>query len=390
MADVNSNVLNQASTLLAAIFGQVTGTSAITPTTTGDFISLANKTLTYGVEPIMGAMSTLIGRTIFSNRPYAAKLQILDVTSQEFAWHNRKISMSDGAFEDSKVYALTDGEAIDQQIVSVPNVLQLNYYGENIYQDHYTLFEQPVKMALSSPDELVAFLAMITQNHADRIEQAKESFRRMTLAGYIGALIDYGSDRVVHCLTEYNTVTGLELTTTTVMDGLNFRNFVDWLFAKMMTVSDALTERSAKYHFNIANNTLMRHTPRELQRLVMYAPFGHLMVNRVIANTFNAQAFERIESESVNFWQSLQTPDTIKVTPGILNSSGAKTSGAAVNQAGVLGVLFDRDALGVAMFEEVYNASPYNARGRYQNTWYSTTQRYYADHTENGVVFLLD
>ena len=390
MADVNSNVLNQASTLLAAIFGQVTGTSAIAPTTTGDFISLANKTLTYGVEPIMGAMSTLIGRTIFSNRPYAAKLQILDVTSQEFAWHNRKISMSDGAFEDSKVYALTDGEAIDQQIVSVPNVLQLNYYGENIYQDHYTLFEQPVKMALSSPDELVAFLAMITQNHADRIEQAKESFRRMTLAGYIGALIDYGSDRVVHCLTEYNTVTGLELTTTTVMDGLNFRNFVDWLFAKMMTVSDALTERSAKYHFNITNNTLMRHTPRELQRLVMYAPFGHLMVNRVIANTFNAQAFERIEAESVNFWQSLQTPDTIKVTPGILNSSGAKTSGAAVNQAGVLGVLFDRDALGVAMFEEVYNASPYNARGRYQNTWYSTTQRYYADHTENGVVFLLD
>lgn len=390
MADVNSNVINQAGTLLATIFGQVSGSAALAPVTTGDFVSLAQKTLTYGVDPIMSAMSTLIGKTIFSVRPYTAKLGILDITSQEYAWHNRKISMSDGAFEDSKVYSLTDGQSVDQQVVAVPKVLQLNFYGENVYQDHYTLFEQPVKMALRSPEELVQFLGMITQNHADRIEQAKESFRRMSLANYIGALIDYGSDRVVHCLTEYNTATGQSLTGTTVMQGLNFKNFVDWLFARMMTVSDAMSERSVKFHFNITNNTLMRHTPREMQKLVMYAPFGHLMVNRVIANTFNASRFEQIANESVNFWQSMQTPDTVQVTPGILSSAGAKTAGTAVNQAGVLGVLFDREALGVAVFEEDYNASPYNARGKYQNTWYSTTQRYYADHTENGVVFLLD
>ena len=390
MADVNSNVINQASTLLASIFGQVSGSSAITPTNTGEFISLAQKTLTYGVDPIMSAMSTLIGKTIFSVRPYSAKLGILDITSQEYAWHNRKISMSDGSFENSAVYGLTNGNSVDQQVVAVPNVLQLNFYGENVYQDHYTLFEQPVKMALRSPDELVQFLGMITQNHADRIEQAKESFRRETLAGYIGALVSYGGDRVVHCLTEYNTATGQSLTSTTIMQGINFKNFVDWLFARMMTISDAMTERSIKFHFNITGNVLMRHTPRSMQRLVMYAPFGHLMVNRVIANTFNARAFEEIVSESVNFWQAFNSPDTISVTPGILSSAGAKTSGSALVQANVLGVLFDREALGVAMFEEDYNASPYNARGKYQNTWYSTTQRYYADHTENGVVFLLD
>lgn len=390
MADVNNNVINQAATLLTSIHNQVSGQSALTPTNTGEFISLAQKTLSYGVDPIMGAMSTLIGRTIFSIRPYSAKLRILDVTTQEYAWHNRKISMSDGAFEDSKVYDLTDGQSVDQQIVEVPNILQLNFYGENVYQDHYTLFEQPVKMALAGPDELVQFLGMITQNHADRIEQAKESFRRAALAGYIGALIDYGGDRVVHALTEYNTLTGQTLTATTVMAADNFKPFIDWLFARMMTVSDAMTERSAKYHFNPTGHVLLRHTPREMQRLVMYAPFGHMMTNRVVANTFNSAAFEQIESENVNFWQAINSPDSINVTPGILNASGAKISGDAVNQANILGVLFDREALGVGMFEEVYNASPYNARGRYQNTWYSTTQRYYADHTENGVVFVLD
>ena len=390
MADVNSNLMNQAGTLLASIFNQVSGKTAIAPTDTGSFISLANKTLTYGVDPVMQAMSTLIGRTIFVNRPYTSKLRILDVTAQEYAWHNRKVSISDKAMADSSVYALTDGQAIDQQVVNVPNLLQLNFYGENVYQDHYTLFEQQVKMALAGPDELASYLAMIVQNEADKIEQAKEGFRRFALAGYIGALLSYGSDRVVHCLTEYNTLTGQELTATTVMQAANFGPFVDWLFARMMTTSDALTERTAKYHFNITDHSLMRHTPREMQRLIMYAPFEHMMVNRVIANAFNAQAFERIQSEPINFWQAANSPDTVNVTPGILTAAGAKTSGTAVNKSGILAVLFDRDALGVGMFEESYNASPYNARGRYQNTWYSTTQRYYADHTENGVVFVLD
>lgn len=390
MADVNTNVINQAATLLTSIYNQVSGATAITPTDTGSFISLANKTLTYGLDPIMGALSTIIGRTIFSNRPYKGKLDILNVSNQEFAWHNRKISMSDSAPLDSAVYGLTNGQSVDQQIVKVPNTLQLNIYGENAYQDFYTLFEQQVKMALSSPDELVAFLAMITQNCMDKIEQADESFRRFALAGYIGALLTYNADRVVHCLTEYNAATGQQLTDTSVMEGLNFRSFVDWLFARMMTVSDAMTERSYKYHFNVTNHTVMRHSPREMQRLIMYAPFAHLMVNRVIANTFNAKAFEQITSEMVNFWQALNSPDTINVTPGILNSAGAKTQGGAVNQAHVLGVLFDRDALGVSIFDKSFGTAPYNERGKYRNIWYSSTQRYYADHTENGVVFVLD
>lgn len=390
MADVNTNVINQAGTLLASIFGQVSGKTAIAPTNTGEFISLANTTLNYGLDPIMRAMSTLIGRTIFTNRPYTAKLRVLDVTNQEYAWHNRKVSISDKMPTDSAMYALEDGEAIDQQIVNVPNVLQLNIYGENAWQDFYTLFETQVKMALSGPDELIGFLSMVSQNCMDKLEQAKESFKRMALAGYAGALVDYGGDRVVHALTEYNALTGQELTATTVMQDENFRNFVDWLFARMITISDAMTECSQKYHFNVTGHEVQRHTPKEMQKLVMYSPFDHMMTNRVVANTFNAQAFERIDHEAINFWQSINTPDTINVTPGILNASGVKIAGTAVNKAGVLGVLFDRDALGVSVFDEEWRTSPYNARGRYQNFWYSATYRYYADHTENGVLFVLD
>ena len=390
MADVNTNAINQAGTLLANIFGQVSGRTAITPTNTGEFISLANATLNYGLDPIMQALSTLIGRTIFDNRPYTAKLRVMDVTAQEYAWHNRKVSISDKMPTDNAMYGLTDGVAVDQQIVNVPNTLQLSMYGENTWQDFYTLFETQVKMALSGPDELMGFLAMVTQNCMDKLEQAKESFKRFALAGYVGALVNYGGDRVVHALTEYNQLTGQTLTDTAVMQDENFRNFADWLFARMITVSDALTERSQKYHFNVTGHEVQRHTPKELQKLVMYSPIDHMITNRVLTNTFNASAFERIDHEPINFWQSINSPDTVSVTPGILSSTGAKVSGDAVNQANVLAVLFDRDALGVAVFDEEWRTAPYNARGRYQNFWYSATYRYYADHTENGVLFVLD
>lgn len=390
MADVNSNVINQAGTLLANIFGQVSGRTAIAPTNTGEFISLANATLNYGLDPIMQALSTLIGGTIFDNRPYTSKLRVMDVTAQEYAWHNRKVSISDKMPTDNAMYGLTDGVAVDQQIVNVPNVLQLNIYGENTWQDFYTLFEDQVKMALSGPDELMGYLAMVTQNCMDKLEQAKESFKRFALAGYVGALVDYAGDRVVHALTEFNALTGQSLTATTVMQDENFRNFADWLFARMITISDALTERSQKYHFNVTGHEVQRHTPKELQKLVMYSPIDHMITNRVMTNTFNAAAFERIDHESINFWQSINTPDTVSVTPGILSSTGAKISGDAVNQANVLAVLFDRDALGVSVFNEKWHTSPFNARGSYQNFWYSATYRYYADHTENGVLFVLD
>ncbi len=390
MADVNSNVINQAGTLLANIFGQVSGRTAIAPTNTGEFISLANATLNYGLDPIMQALSTLIGRTIFLNRPYTAKLRVMDVTAQEYAWHNRKVSISDKMPTDSAMYGLTDGVAVDQQIVNVPNTLQLNIYGENAWQDFYTLFETQVKMALSGPDELMGFLAMVTQNCMDKLEQAKESFKRFALAGYVGALVDYGGDRVVHALTEFNQLTGQSLDAQTVMQDANFRNFADWLFARMITISDAFTERSQKYHFNVTGHEVQRHTPKELQKLVMYSPIDHMITNRVMTNTFNASAFERIDHEPINFWQSINSPDTVNVTPGILSSTGAKVSGDAVNQANVLAVLFDRDALGVAVFDEEWRTAPYNARGRYQNFFYSATYRYYADHTENGVLFVLD
>ena len=97
------------------------------------------------------------------------------------------------------------------------------------------------------------------------------------------------------------------------------------------------------------------------------------------------------ETETVNFWQSAKTPDSINMQVARIGSDGAvKTSAAAVNQANIFGVIIDTEAVGVANTQGWSNPTPFNARGGFTNMWMHETQRIYNDHTEKGVVLLRD
>ena len=113
---------------------------------------------------------------------------------------------------------------------------------------------------------------------------------------------------------------------------------------------------------------------------------------RVLADTFNDQRAEYADFESVNFWQSAKTPDSINIKPAYLKVSDGTIIEAsdAVSQDGIIGVIFDRDALGVTIMNEETNASPSNARGRYTSVFMHFIQRYWNDFTEKGCVILLD
>ena len=96
-----------------------------------------------------------------------------------------------------------------------------------------------------------------------------------------------------------------------------------------------------------------------------------------------------MDHEQTNFWQSIDSPTSIKITAGYTNSSGAATSGS-VDLSNVLGVLFDEEAVGYTTVNEWMAPTPLNARGGYINQWYHFTDRYWNDLTENGIVLLLD
>ena len=114
------------------------------------------------------------------------------------------------------------------------------------------------------------------------------------------------------------------------------------------------------------------------------------MEAQVLADTFHDNYLRYADVETVNFWQSINTPDAINVTPAYLNTTtGEVATGSAVNVSGVFAVIMDEDAAGVTQVNE-WNDSIWNPSGGYTNMFWHFTEKYWNSFTENALVFTLD
>lgn len=390
---VNTLSFNQLSTVLSEITSQATGTKVLTPINTGEFVSVAQTGLLTGYDPLMTAISQVLSRTIFSIRPYNRKFGGLMADQIRYGNHVRKLQSVDKPFEDDDRFTLVDGQSVDQYKVNKPEVLQTNFYGANVYQKSLTIYRDQLDNAFSGPDEFSRFLSMIMTNASDMIEQAHESTARSTLVNFIGGKIAGDTKSVINLLTEYNTATGLSLTAESVMQPDNFPAFTRWMFARIKTISDMLTERSSRYHVNITSpvdKTVMRHTPLDRQKIYLSARFMNQIDATVLSQTYHDNFLRIADYERVGYWQSIDDPLDINVKPTYMSNSGALVSPEAVSQSNVIGAIFDEEAVGITTVNEWSATTPFNARGGYSNIFWHFTDRYWNDFTENGVVLLLE
>ena len=388
----NTLTIDQVSTVLNAIVAQATGNAAIATADTKDFVTVAQTGLLAGYDPLIGAISQVLSRTIFSVRPYTRKFKSLEADSITYGNHVRKINIADKAAQNDGRLPLTDGVAVDQQQVSKPTILQTNFYGAQTYERQYTIFKDQLDTAFSSPEEFARFISMVVQNVSDMIEQDHEQFARLTVANYIGGVIagPNATNQVVHLLTEYNTATGLSLTATTVLQPANYPGFIKWAFARIAALSALLTERSEIFHTNVTGKPIQRHTPESEQRVYLYAPSKFGIESRVLADTYHDNYLSMAQHEAVNFWQAIKTPDTINVKPTFMKADGTlQTPTNAVVQANVFGVIFDREAMGYTTVNQWSSPAPFNAKGGYTNVFFHFTDRHWNDFTENGIVLLM-
>lgn len=389
---VNDLTLNQVSTVLAEVVSQATGQKEKAPITTGDFVTVGQKALKVGYDPILNSISQVLSRTIFSVRPYSQHFKGMEMDSREYGNMIRKLTITDDGFEDDARYTLEDGQSIDMFKVKKPNVLQLNFYGANVFEKQSpTIFKDQLDTAFSSPEEFQRFISMLMTNATDQIAQAKEDMARMTIANFIGGKVKGDANNVIHLLREYNAKTGLTLDAQSVYKPENFPAFMKWVYSRIATVTSLMTERSLKYHINVTDHAVMRHTPLTEQKVYLYAPAQFETQTQVLSDIYNVNYLKLADNEAVNFWQSINTPASISVKPTYLTPAGTlttETEEVAVDN--IFGVIFDREAMGINSVNEWSASTPFNAKGGYSNIFWHFTINYWNDFTENGVVLLLD
>ena len=400
---VNAMTFQQIATVLNSIVQQATGQNVITPTNTAEFVSVANTALSLGNDVIMNAISSVLSRTIFSIRPYSAKFVGLEKDLPRWGAYMRKLSIADSDWADDEAYKYPvtydasenpptgDGGMVDQWKIKKPNVLQTNFYGASVFADHITIFEDQLESAFRSPEELGSFISLIMTNLSNRIEMSRDAVARGLVANMIGALLtENDANRVVHLLTEYNAQTGLTLTAQSVYAPDNFPSFMKWVYSRVAQISDLMTENSLMFQTVISGKPVLRHTPMQNQKIYLYSPARHQMDARVLADTYHDNYLKYADVESVNYWQSIKTPDSINISPAYTSTAGAVVNGDAVSKSGIFGLMFDEDAMGYALLDRRMVPTPVNASGLYRNIFIHAKQKVFMDNTEKAVVLLLD
>lgn len=385
----NNLTFEQASTFLTALYQQATGQQAIAPANTSDFVTVAQAVLKTGYDTVINSISQVLGRTIFSIRPYTAKFKGLTVDEQKYGAITRKINFVDSNIENDERYTLTDGQSVDMYKVKKPKVLQTNFYGGNTYQQHITIFKDQLDTAFQSYEEFNRFISGVMQNVMDQLEQVHEAESRAALINFALGKSKCDSASVVNVLTAYNYSTGSSLTREQLFNSENFVPFTKWLYSNINNMTRWLAERSTKYHANVTGKEVMRHTPTDRLKAYLSAEFLDSIESVALPSIFGADRMKMIDWEPVTYWQSVDEPLGMVGTPSYLKADGTLETSAEPASLQVVGMLFDEEAVGITRINQWSERTPFNAAGGYSNIYWHFTERYYNDFTENGIILVI-
>lgn len=395
---VNALGIEDVRSLLNDLHTQVTGQAGITPTNTADFISMAQATLAAGTDKVWSAMQIQLSKTLFSVRPYSRKFKGLLADDTRWGGIIQKVSYVDSDLTTAEmVYHPVDGQSVDQWVQKKGDILVTRFTGSDAYQDWITIYDQALRDAFLSESQLGAFYAGKMQQLSNKWEQYIEELNRTALANFIAAKVNKETDfpdGVVHLITEYNTLTGLTgnaaLTAQTVYQPANIRAFFQFVRARINTLSRLMTNRSVKFQCNVTGKPVPRHTPLEYQKMYILSEALDQIDAMVNTNTYHDEPLAYADVEGVDFWQSIDSPDQMKITPVIIDANGQAVTGTAQTISHLFGVIFDEDAVVTNMKDYRLESTPLNARGLYRNTWLTSNSQYCNDLTEKGIVLLLD
>lgn len=398
---------------------QATGDTSITVVDASTFASAGELVLATGMENVFNSLNIVLGRLIIASRPYEAKMRIVGAKEVgAFSNRARKISyyskyaLPDGSHNTQLFTNLAEGYTSGdnggastksqwEQHQAMP--LEMNFGGSDVWQHCITQYEDQVKIAFRNEAEFLEFVAGYMQEHKNDIAQEMEGFYRLTLLNRMGQAYDMSSymngsavDLVAAFNTRYSTsYTGAQLRSTYL------KEFLAFMVATIRQYSDFMEERDVAYHWDVPKTVgadtyhILRHTPKNKQKLALYAPLFNEAEALVLPEIFNPKYLSVDNYEGVSFWQAKSNRAGINITPAITDADttsptyGTQIAGSAVALDYVVGCLFDEDAVLAEMQLNVARSTPVEARKGYRNTWDTFAKNMISDPTEKFILFYM-
>lgn len=385
--------------LVNTVSGEVLGRTDLVKEDLTGLVDLGNEVFNQNaLDNYVKSLVNHIGKVVFVNRPYSGKVPSVLMDAWEFGSVLEKISADVPQAEENNTWDLTDGKEYNQDVFHKPTVSAKFFNSKVTFEVPVSITERQVKESFSSAEQLNGFLSMIysaveksmtiktdalvmrTINNmiAETLNADKAEF------GWVASTnetVNYAKGSTVRCvnlLKLYNDKTGAKLTAdaaVTTPDFIRFAAYVMGLYADRLQTISTL--------FNVGGKE--RFTPKDLLHTVLLSDFAAAAKAYLYADTFHSENVLLPQAETVASWQATGKDYAFENVSKIDVKSA---SGATVSVSGVLGVMFDRDALGVTNLDKRVTTN-YNAKAEFFNNYFKFDAGYFNDTNENFVVFFV-
>lgn len=395
--------VKQIYTLINRVSSEVLGKTDIVAEDLTGIVDLGTEVFNQNaVDNYVKSLVNHIGKVIFVNRPYAGKVPSVLMDAWEFGSVLEKISADVPEAEENDTWNLMDGKTYSQDVFHKPTVTAKFFNSKVTFEVPVSITERQVKESFSNAAQLNGFISMIyaaveksmtiktdalimrTINNmiAETVLADAVAFGASAAGDMTGANLSTASTaRCINLLKLYNDKTGTE-TPLTAAKAITDPDFIRFASYVMGTYADRL--QSISTVFNVGGKE--RFTPKDMLHVVLVSDFAKAAQTYLYSDTFNRGDVLLPQAETVPFWQGSGKNYDFANT-GHINVK--ESGGKAVEISGVLGVMFDRDALGVCNLDRRVTTN-YNAKAEFFNNYYKFDAGYFNDTNENFVVFFIE
>ena len=395
--------VKQIYTLINSVSGEVLGRTDIVQDDLTGIVDLGKEVFNQSaVDNYVKSLVNHIGKVIFVNRPYAGKVPSVLMDAWEFGSVLEKISADVPAAEENDTWDLTDGQTYSQDVFHKPTVTAKFFNSKVTFEVPVSITERQVKESFSNAAQLNGFISMIYAAVEKSMTIKADALIMRTINNMIAETVladavafggtagnmtsadlsSASTARCVNLLKLYNDKTGASADTKlTAAKAITDPDFIRFASYVMGTYADRL--QSISTVFNVGGKE--RFTPKDMLHVVLLSDFAKAAQTYLYSDTFNRGDVLLPQAETVPFWQGSGKNYEFASTGNIkVKESGGK----AVEISGVLGVMFDRDALGVCNLDRRVTTN-YNAKAEFFNNYYKFDAGYFNDTNENFVVFFI-